>query len=200
MLVLKELKFCAGGFSQQARSLSQSGDGAQMTSQSVGFDPHVSRNELYRTTANGGDAAIEEVLLEDDESTVDESIEAFQLALEQMSVPPCPPALQSVLEETSLEKLVYWKLQALFEHFDEAPPSDVLRIVHEHVERPLFSLVLKKTKGNQSRAAHVLGCNRNTLHRKLKNLAIQPSDVRRAIKLQNKRAFSSKVEALLDGH
>ena len=128
------------------------------------------------------------------------SIEALQAALEQMTVPPCPPALQSVLDETSLEKLVYWKLQALFERFEEAPPTDLLRIVHEHVERPLFSLVLKKTKGNQSRAAHVLGCNRNTLHRKLKNLAIQPGDVRRAIKLQNKRSFRNKIEAMMEGH
>ena len=130
----------------------------------------------------------------------DLSIEALQAALEQMTVPPCPDDLRAMLEETSLEKLVYWKLQALFERFEEAPPENVLRIVHEHVERPLFSLVLKKTKGNQSRAAHVLGCNRNTLHRKLKSLAIQPREVRRALKLQRKRSFRTEIENLLDGN
>jgi DNA-binding protein Fis len=162
---------------------------------SVSFDPRTRSNELYAHSDGS---------FEDDDAYTDVdgqmSIEALQQALEQMTVPPCPPALRSVLDETSLEKLVYWKLQALFEHFDEAPPSNVLRVVHEHVERPLFSLVLKKTRGNQSRAAHVLGCNRNTLHRKLKNLAIQPSDVRRAIRLENKRAFRSQIESLMDGH
>ena len=183
----------------EMNGLSHSEDGADMTARSVDFDPYLSGNELYRRSAFQDEGSDDGDLL-DDGRAEDVSIEALQLALEQMTVPPCPPALQSVLDETSLEKLVYWKLQALFEHFDEAPPSNVLRIVHEHVERPLFSLVLKKTKGNQSRAAHVLGCNRNTLHRKLKNLAIQPSDVRRAIKLQNKRAFRSKIESLLEGH
>jgi DNA-binding protein Fis len=131
-------------------------------------------------------------------SSHEPSIESLQMALEQMSVPPCPESLRAVLEDTSLERLVYWKLQALFEHFDDDPPTDVLRIVHEHVERPLFSLVLKKTKGNQSRAADVLGCNRNTLHRKLKNLAIQPRDVRQALKLQKKRRFHSEIENLIE--
>lgn len=128
----------------------------------------------------------------------DLSIAGLQLALEQMSVPPCPDSLRAVIEDTSLEKLVYWKLQALFEHFDDDPPIDVLRVVHEHVERPLFSLVLKKTKGNQSRAAEVLGCNRNTLHRKLKSLAIQPSDVRRALKMQKRRKFRAEIENLIE--
>lgn len=126
------------------------------------------------------------------------NIAGLQMALEQMSVPPCPESLRAVIEDTSLEKLVYWKLQALFEHFDDDPPTDVLRVVHEHVERPLFSLVLKKTKGNQSRAAEVLGCNRNTLHRKLKSLAIQPRDVRRALKMQKKRKFRAEIENLIE--
>ncbi len=130
----------------------------------------------------------------------DLSIESLQKALEQMSVPSCPDSLRVVIEDTSLEKLVYWKLQALFEKFDQEPPTNVLKTVHEHVERPLFSLVLKKTKGNQSRAAEVLGCNRNTLHRKLKSLAIQPRDVRQALKIQKRKKFRSEMESLVEGH
>jgi DNA-binding protein Fis len=152
------------------------------------------------TGSNFDDAGDEDSELESNYTPNDLSIEALQLALQQMTVPPCPPDLQTVLDATSLERLVYWKLQTLFDRFDEAPPNNVLRVVQEHVERPLFSLVLKKTKGNQSRAAHVLGCNRNTLHRKLKNLAIQPGDVRRAIKMQSKRTFRNKIEAMLEGH
>jgi two-component system nitrogen regulation response regulator GlnG len=87
------------------------------------------------------------------------------------------------IEETSLENLVYWKLFNLFEKLEEDSPSNTLRTVLAHVERPLFALVLKKTKGNQSKAAEVLGCNRNTLHRKLKEFAIEPRDLRKAMRI-----------------
>ncbi|GBQ11604.1 two component response regulator [Swaminathania salitolerans LMG 21291] len=41
------------------------------------------------------------------------------------------------------------------------------------VERPLFSLVLKATDGNQLRAAALLGLNRNTLRKRLQLLGIE---------------------------
>ncbi len=41
-------------------------------------------------------------------------------------------------------------------------------------ERPLFSEVLKATGGNQLRAAQMLGINRNTLRKRLSELAIDP--------------------------
>jgi len=44
--------------------------------------------------------------------------------------------------------------------------SDVaLRI---HVDRALLSVVLEYTRGNQTRAAEILGLNRGTLRKKLK--------------------------------
>ena len=102
------------------------------------------------------------------------------------------------IEETSLEKLVYWKLFNLFEKFDEDSPNDILKTVLAHVERPLFALVLKKTKGNQSKAADVLGCNRNTLHRKLKEFSIEPRDLRRALRSSDhstqRNTFAAKSE------
>jgi two-component system nitrogen regulation response regulator GlnG len=102
------------------------------------------------------------------------------------------------IEETSLEKLVYWKLYNLFEKFDEDSPNDILKTVLAHVERPLFALVLKKTKGNQSKASDVLGCNRNTLHRKLKEFSIEPRDLRRALRSSDttsqRNSFSTKSE------
>ena len=41
-------------------------------------------------------------------------------------------------------------------------------MVLREVERPLLEVVMQKTNGNQSRAAEVLGINRNTLRKKLK--------------------------------
>ena len=99
-----------------------------------------------------------------------------------LSFSSCPEEFKLFIEEISLEKLVYWKLFHLFEKFDEDLPNDVLKIILDHVEKPLFVLVLKKTKGNQSKAAEVIGCNRNTLHRKLKKFSIAPSDLRKALK------------------
>jgi len=43
------------------------------------------------------------------------------------------------------------------------------------VERPLLALSLQATRGNQIRAAELLGLNRNTLRKKLRELDLQPS-------------------------
>jgi two-component system nitrogen regulation response regulator GlnG len=40
------------------------------------------------------------------------------------------------------------------------------------VERPLVALTLAATKGNQLRAAEVLGLNRNTLRKKIADLGV----------------------------
>lgn len=118
--------------------------------------------------------------------------------LEQLNMPPVPEHLRSMLEETSLEQLVFWKLQGLFERFDDEIPANILKTVLSHVERPLFALVLKKTRGNQSKAADVLGCNRNTLHRKLKGFSIQPRDVRKVLKTRNRRSIADLLNDLAD--
>ncbi|MEN9824751.1 MAG: hypothetical protein RI953_496 [Pseudomonadota bacterium] len=118
--------------------------------------------------------------------------------LEQLNMPPVPEHLRAMLEETSLEQLVFWKLQGLFERFDDEIPANILKTVLSHVERPLFALVLKKTRGNQSKAADVLGCNRNTLHRKLKGFSIQPRDVRKVLKTRNRRSIADLLNELAD--
>ncbi|MDS4071794.1 MAG: helix-turn-helix domain-containing protein, partial [Defluviicoccus sp.] len=45
------------------------------------------------------------------------------------------------------------------------------RVVRE-VERPLITLTLEATRGNQIKAAEVLGLNRNTLRKKIRELSI----------------------------
>jgi two-component system nitrogen regulation response regulator GlnG len=46
-------------------------------------------------------------------------------------------------------------------------------MVLEQVERPLIRFVLEKTRGNQVRAADILGINRNTLRKKIQELGIE---------------------------
>lgn len=112
-----------------------------------------------------------------------------------LSFSTCPEEFKLFIEETSLENLVYWKLHNLFEKFDEDSPNDILKTVLAHVERPLFALVLKKTKGNQSKAAGVLGCNRNTLHRKLKEFSIEPRDLRKALRNNERVSLRASFNA-----
>ncbi|MEQ9813201.1 MAG: nitrogen regulation protein NR(I) [Azospirillaceae bacterium] len=57
-------------------------------------------------------------------------------------------------------------------HRDALPPPGLYdRILHE-IERPLLTLTLEVTKGNQVRAAGLLGLNRNTLRKKIRMLDI----------------------------
>ena len=55
---------------------------------------------------------------------------------------------------------------------DGLPAAGVYDRVLREVERPLISLALEATRGNQIKAAHVLGLNRNTLRKKIKDLDI----------------------------
>jgi two-component system nitrogen regulation response regulator GlnG len=58
---------------------------------------------------------------------------------------------------------------------DCAPPEgQVYDAVIAEIERPLFAHALAQTGGNQLRAARVLGINRNTLRKRLTDLAIDP--------------------------
>jgi len=58
-------------------------------------------------------------------------------------------------------------------HSDGLPPSGLYDRVVKEVERPLLSLCLAATRGNQIKAARLLGLNRNTLRKKLRELDIQ---------------------------
>ena len=58
-------------------------------------------------------------------------------------------------------------------HKDGMPANGLYDRVLREVERPLISLSLSVTRGNQIRAAELLGLNRNTLRKKIRELDIQ---------------------------
>jgi two-component system, NtrC family, nitrogen regulation response regulator GlnG len=67
--------------------------------------------------------------------------------------------------------------QFLNRHFLEAgdrlPPPGIYDRILKEVERPLISICLAATRGNQIRAAQLLGLNRNTLRKKIRDLELE---------------------------
>ena len=61
------------------------------------------------------------------------------------------------------------------QHGDSLPPAGLYERLLKEVERPLISHCLGATRGNQLRAAELLGLNRNTLRKKIRELGITVS-------------------------
>jgi two-component system nitrogen regulation response regulator GlnG len=82
-----------------------------------------------------------------------------------------PPAPETSGE--GLGKSVEQHLNAFFEaHGNGLPAAGLYDRVVREVERPLILLTLQATRGNQVKAAQVLGLNRNTLRKKIRELSI----------------------------
>lgn len=58
-------------------------------------------------------------------------------------------------------------------HEGGLPPSGLYDRILREVEKPLIALSLAATRGNQIRAAALLGLNRNTLRKKIRDLDIE---------------------------
>ena len=67
-----------------------------------------------------------------------------------------------------LNDCVRKSLEAYFEDLDGMHATDLYRMVMHQVEAPMLEAVLTHTGGNQTQAAEVLGINRGTLRKKLK--------------------------------
>jgi two-component system nitrogen regulation response regulator GlnG len=105
------------------------------------------------------------------ESMVDRRIVGAALAEQE----PVAVARGNGSNET-LSQSVERHLDTYFQAHPHGLPASGLydRILRE-IERPLLALSLQATRGNQIRAAELLGLNRNTLRKKLRELDLQPS-------------------------
>lgn len=63
-------------------------------------------------------------------------------------------------------------LQNYFAQLDGAPTTDVYQLVLSEVEAPLLEHVMEYTRNNQTKASEMLGLNRGTLRKKLKQYGL----------------------------
>ncbi len=83
-------------------------------------------------------------------------------------------APSQIAPDESLSEAVERHLRAYFvAHEDELPTAGLYDRVLREIERPLITLCLNATNGNQIKAADVLGLNRNTLRKKIRSLEIE---------------------------
>lgn len=83
-----------------------------------------------------------------------------------------PSAAALAGRSVPLRSLTEQALDSYFASLNGHAPGHLYDLVMREVEEPLFRAVLDYSEGNQSRAADILGINRGTLRKKLKNYGI----------------------------
>jgi two-component system nitrogen regulation response regulator GlnG len=73
----------------------------------------------------------------------------------------------------ALEQIVREKLEKSLMTLELEELDDLYATVIKQVEKPLLEVVLQRVRGNQVRAAKILGINRNTLRKKISLLGIE---------------------------
>jgi Fis family transcriptional regulator len=74
--------------------------------------------------------------------------------------------------ESELALTVRKMMKQYFKDLDGEKPSGIYTMVVNSVEKPLLEVVMNHAQGNQTRAAELLGINRNTLRKKLQEHGI----------------------------
>jgi len=85
------------------------------------------------------------------------------------------PTLQTVNStgnSVTLRDSVEVALKNYLAQLDGAPVTDVYQLVLSEVEAPLLEQVMKYTRNNQTKASTMLGLNRGTLRKKLKQYGL----------------------------
>ncbi|HYW58938.1 MAG TPA: helix-turn-helix domain-containing protein, partial [Xanthobacteraceae bacterium] len=92
----------------------------------------------------------------------------------ELAQPAMPVAGEEARPDESLAGAIERHLTRYFGEFGDAlPPPGLYHRILREIEYPLLSAALAATRGNQIRAADLLGVNRNTLRKKIRDLDIQ---------------------------
>ena len=99
-------------------------------------------------------------------------LDAIEAELAEAAPPPVNMAPEAAANE-GLSVAAERHLRDYFNaHKGNLPPAGLYDRVLREIERPLIQLTLGATRGNQLRAAQLLGLNRNTLRKKIRELEI----------------------------
>src|SRR5690625_2633824 len=93
----------------------------------------------------------------------------------QTMIPAQAPATDGISPASSPQTLRGWVEEAMeddFQNLDGQTVVDGYDMDMTEVEPPLLEIVWKDTRHNQTRAAQVLGLNRGTLRKKLKQYGL----------------------------
>ncbi len=77
-----------------------------------------------------------------------------------------------LLPATPLRNHVYEALRIYFHNLGDQQPSNLYDLVLREMEAPLLEIVMLRTEGNRTKAAELLGINRGTLRKKLRQYDI----------------------------
>ena len=92
----------------------------------------------------------------------------------------CPQLLDEQLKSTTLaesdqeihiRRIIKNKVENYLD--SDVDDESLYQCIRKTMEKPLFEIVLGKTDGNRSKAAEILGINRNTLHAKIEEYGIE---------------------------
>jgi len=93
---------------------------------------------------------------------------------QEISARPSSAATPQAAQPQRLAHAIEAHLRRYFDlHGDSLPPDGLYDRILKEVELPLIALSLSATRGNQVRTAELLGINRNTLRKKIKDLDIR---------------------------
>jgi Fis family transcriptional regulator len=78
-----------------------------------------------------------------------------------------------MINENEIATCVRKAMGQYFSDLDGETPCAIYEMVVGCVEKPLLEVILNHAQGNQTRAAELLGINRNTLRKKMQTYGIK---------------------------
>lgn len=103
-----------------------------------------------------------------------EEVISAQIVTQEINNRPSSAMETQASRHKQLSLTVEEQLKRYFDqHGDSLPPDGLYDRILKEVELPLIALALSATRGNQVRTADLLGINRNTLRKKIRELDIR---------------------------
>jgi Fis family transcriptional regulator len=78
-----------------------------------------------------------------------------------------------MINDNEIARCVRKAMDGYFRDLEGERPCAIYDMVMNSVEKPLLEIVLLRVSGNQTQAAQLLGMNRNTLRKKMKDYGIK---------------------------